>query len=190
MARRAPAGQCARRATPSENEECLDVLGLDPVLPVLGSVAGIPIEILPTTLKTVQPRGSLLVIDEPHSYCIAMRAKTVKPGARMLRAARREREARNARQRARGRSRSDPHDGGRRRARRRLCGRDARCPRRLHPGAPRPRGCPRWGHPLSSEDMTDAMPGHASHTYFSSASGGPTSTGAVPPSLKHSSGGS
>ena len=43
-------------------EECLDVLGLDPVLPVLGSVAGIPIEILPATLKTVQPRGNLLVV--------------------------------------------------------------------------------------------------------------------------------
>ena len=28
-------------------------------------------------------------------------------------------------------------------------------------------GCPRWGHPLSSEDMTDGIPGAASRTYFS-----------------------
>jgi hypothetical protein len=28
-------------------------------------------------------------------------------------------------------------------------------------------GCPRRGHPLSSQDMTDALPGPSSHTYFS-----------------------
>ena len=51
------------------------------------------------------------------------------------------------------------HAGGPRRARRRLRGGDARRARRLHPGAPRRLGCPRWGHPISSQDMTDGMPG-------------------------------
>jgi hypothetical protein len=54
------------------------VLSIDPVLPVLGPVAGIPIEILRDTLQGFEPGGNLRVVDEPHSYCIAMPAQAVK----------------------------------------------------------------------------------------------------------------
>jgi hypothetical protein len=54
------------------------VLSLDPVLPILGPVAGVPIEILRGTLQGFEPGGNLGVVDEPHSYCIAISAQAVK----------------------------------------------------------------------------------------------------------------
>ena len=61
-------------------EQRLDILGLDPVLSALGPVAGVPVEILGDALQRVEPRGRFRIVDEAHSYCIAIAGWPVKDG--------------------------------------------------------------------------------------------------------------